>query len=961
MNLLTKKLFLLFVSLLSSFSIYAYDFEIDGIRYDITSFTELTVKASSISETIVGELTIPSEVEFNGKVLKVIEICDDFASSNLQISSLSVDEGIISIGARAFKNCANLATVNIAQSVTYLGEECFYGCSALESFCNNGIVTMGASSFAECKNLKEVSIESLDSLQQKTFLNCSQLMDCNLSNIKSIGKEAFKNCLSLKDYYIPAGVTTIGESAFENLPITSITIPNNVLTIDNFVFKGCTSLLSIIIPNNVRGLGLGVFEGCIALTSVSIGSGIKYLPWIFEGCINLSDIRIEDSITTLTFGYSGEYKPSVPNGNNGTYKPYSSMFNGLHLKNVYIGRNITTEKYCYYAYSKTSYGNTYYYNDFYVPNPPFSGSNINSLTIGPLVSDLIMCGYVNYGESIGAFENCINLDSVVIQSTTTEIPKNTFSGCCKIESLEIPNTVTKIGNNAFLGCAGLKKLSLGSNLVSIGNNAFEGCDSLIEINLKNPNPPTYNTGFTNVHYINTKVNIPTGCFKKYKETEDWEKFWNILERNDLFFEVDYIKYSVINNKEVEIVGNSIYEPTELYIKSKVEYNGNNYDVVSMSNGAFKDCLHLLSFQIENGIRYIGDNAFNKCTNLNTVTLPQSVAIIGEYAFQGCKEVKNMIFEDGGNPLLVLPEKATYDNGYGVKYINGYKTTFDIYYYTSSFSDLSIEKLYLGRNLSKESRCDLGEKRRYRESRTDIYYHYDIYSYDAPFGNLSKLKELTIGENVNILGPEQEYITEVDLYVTPGSFKSCSSIKTVDVKSSTPPSGAEFSTTVYNNAKLYVPNDAYSEYLSTDGWKEFVNMIICPQAILLDKETITMNIGDICKISATVYPENTTDKTITWISSDDSVVKVSNSGEVTGVSEGKATITASCGNVSASCEVEVAATNGIEDILVNPDEELHVYNLSGVLVAEGIKLKNLKQLASGYYIVVSQTKQWKIKI
>ena len=212
-----------------------------------------------------------------------------------------------------------------------------------------------------------------------------------------------------------------------------------------------------------------------------------------------------------------------------------------------------------------------------------------------------------------------------------------------------------------------------------------------------------------------------------------------------------------------------------------------------------------------------------------------------------------------------------------------------------------------------------------------------------------------------MGPEQEYITEVDLYVTPGSFKSWSSIKTVDVKSSTPPSGAEFSTTVYNNAKLYVPNDAYSEYLSTDGWKEFVNMIICPQAILLDKETITMNIGDICKISATVYPENTTDKTITWISSDDSVVKVSNSGEVTGVSEGKATITASCGNVSASCEVEVAATNGIEDILVNPDEELHVYNLSGVLVAEGIKLKNLKQLASGYYIVVSQTKQWKIKI
>lgn len=259
----SKKTFLFLFSILCFLPNYAYDFEINGIRYDITSFTELTVKASSISETLVGELSIPSEIEFSGKVLKVTEISDDFANSNSSISSLTINEGIVSIGNRAFRNCANLKTIDIAQSVTLIGEECFYGCSVLVSFRSNGIVTMGASSFAECKNLKEVSIESLDSLQQGTFLNCSQLMDCNLPNINSIGKEAFKNCKSLKEYNIPASVTTIGESAFENLPITSITIPNNVLCIDNFAFKGCTNLLQIIIPNNVRGLGVGVFEGCI--------------------------------------------------------------------------------------------------------------------------------------------------------------------------------------------------------------------------------------------------------------------------------------------------------------------------------------------------------------------------------------------------------------------------------------------------------------------------------------------------------------------------------------------------------------------------------------------------------------------------------------------------------------------------------------------------------------------------
>ena len=415
--------------------------------------------------------------------------------------------------------------------------------------------------------------------------------------------------------------------------------------------------------------------------------------------------------------------------------------------------------------------------------------------------------------------------------------------------------------------------------------------------------------------------------------------------------------------------------------------------------AFKCCLYLSSVKIEDGITHIGKSVFENCGNLKTITmpsnmqtidiaafkncslldsviLPQTIATIPTECFYGCESLssikipsnvmtfeqnvflnctglKELIFEDSNKPLLLPNGLYDYATGIQKKSVNGKTIQFKIQYFKPYFSGLPIEKLYLGRNLSKDSRYKING-----DGGVDYYL---ISSYDAPFGNLSKLKELTIGENVNILGPEQEYIPEVDLYVTHGSFKNCSSIQTVDVKSSTPPTGAEFSTTVYNNAKLYVPDNTYSEYSSADGWKEFVNMIIAPNAIVLDKETITMNVGDICKISADVYPENTTDKTITWVSSDDSVVKVSDSGEVTGVSEGKATITASCGNVSTSCEVEVAATNGIEDILVNPDEELHVYNLSGVLVAEGIKLKNLKQLASGYYIVVSQTKQWKIKI
>ena len=103
-------------------------------------------------------------------------------------------------------------------------------------------------------------------------------------------------------------------------------------------------------------------------------------------------------------------------------------------------------------------------------------------------------------------------------------------------------------------------------------------------------------------------------------------------------------------------------------------------------------------------------------------------------------------------------------------------------------------------------------------------YYSITSYDTPFCHLPGLKELTIGKNVDILGPGEEYISEVELYVTSGAFKSCNALEKVTVKNTTPPSGAEFSTIAYSNAFLVVPNNTVSLYQVADGWKEFLNVL-----------------------------------------------------------------------------------------------------------------------------------------
>ena len=77
-----------------------------------------------------------------------------------------------------------------------------------------------------------------------------------------------------------------------------------------------------------------------------------------------------------------------------------------------------------------------------------------------------------------------------------------------------------------------------------------------------------------------------------------------------------------------------------------------------------------------------------------------------------------------------------------------------------------------------------------------------------------------------------------------------------------------------------------------------------QSVVLDNSTLELHVGESSKLNATVLPENATDKSVTWTSSNNSVATVDTNGNVTAVSLGTATITAKSGDVTAGCEVKV---------------------------------------------------------
>lgn len=87
----------------------------------------------------------------------------------------------------------------------------------------------------------------------------------------------------------------------------------------------------------------------------------------------------------------------------------------------------------------------------------------------------------------------------------------------------------------------------------------------------------------------------------------------------------------------------------------------------------------------------------------------------------------------------------------------------------------------------------------------------------------------------------------------------------------------------------------------------VRVITEASGVSLSRETLALEVGETGALAAVVTPEDASDKTVTWTSSDESIATVDARGVVTGIAQGEAEITAACGAVSAVCAVTVTAS------------------------------------------------------
>ena len=277
-----KHILLLAALLLGSLTVGAYDFNVNGKYYNITSKTDLTVEVTYekyddwsgiYSSPMGGNVVIPESVTYGNNTYRVTSIGMCAFANCSGLASITIPESVTSIGRFAFNKCSSLTFVTIPESVTSIGGSAFQACSSLTSITIPASVSsIGDNAFGYCSSLTSITIpEGVTSIGSYTFYDCSSLVSITIpEGVASIGNVAFYGCSSLTAITIPKGMTNIGSSTFYGCSsLTSVTIPESVTSIGNDAFRGCSGLTSITIPAGVTSIGDYAFRDCSGLTSIT--------------------------------------------------------------------------------------------------------------------------------------------------------------------------------------------------------------------------------------------------------------------------------------------------------------------------------------------------------------------------------------------------------------------------------------------------------------------------------------------------------------------------------------------------------------------------------------------------------------------------------------------------------------------------------------------------------------------
>lgn len=428
---------------------------------------------------------------------------------------------------------------------------------------------------------------TVTAIGDRAFAGCDELryFDEFPETIKRIGDYAFHGCSKLDYFAFPfdSRVTSIGEDAFsECSALTSISLPEGLMTMGEYAFQHCTALSYVSLPGSLKSISYGAFRFCSSLNDVDFEEGLETIgEEAFALCSSLTDITLPASLTSIgeiAFDQCEALEYVTFNGETPHMGDYA--FSGT----VWMD-NLRKDD------SNIEGGIFYFFNTAYEVVDP----SITTLSLRPgttAIAPLAFAGHEGLTdvvipegvESIGemAFAQCLNVCSVVLPASVRKIGEAAFAANLKLSAITVdaaneayvvvdgvlfdkamthlmqypaaktatsyavpegvetidfyamafnpyladvrlPHSLTEIRSAAFDGCTALTSIAFPENMESIGEAAFEGCSAITDVYSLAVEPP-YLDSYAFDSPKSLTLHVVSALFDAYTKAPVWEDF-----------------------------------------------------------------------------------------------------------------------------------------------------------------------------------------------------------------------------------------------------------------------------------------------------------------------------------------------------------------------------------------------------------------------------------------------------
>ena len=826
--------------------------------------------------TSLSSITIPSSVERIGYGAF-------FACYGL--TSLFIPASVTTIVDGAFMECISLESIivdpgnpvydsrdNCNAIIEKSSKTLIAGC--MNSLVPDGIEAIGDEAFWACMGLTSLHLpNSVRSIGYGAFKWCNHLTEINMpSNLEYIGVEAFDNC-RLTSLVIPESVTFIGAAAFaDGRMLESVILPEGLQSIESYLFGNCPSLKSIIIPSGVQYIGERAFMHCERITSIVVPEGVKYIgECAFSDCDSLLSVSLPSTLSQWgndLFHYDGllqsiYFRYPEPERFKGGFSPFGYGFSRDECI-LYVPGG-------YYERYKANI-DSYYFKDIQISDSIECGINVDGICY-EITSNYHKTVRVVYG----AYEGDIDIPETVM-----------------IDGVEY--RVTGIGDEAFYNRKSVTSIVVPDGVNEIGAKAFYGCDNLVSLTVSKRYPDQIKIDAVDVDYVNCTLYVPGGSRYLYSGTAPWSNIRNIGIDHGITYgvRVGGIRYEIISadDKTAKVV-HSLYKG-DVSIPESVMIDGLEYTVADIATEAFSECQELTSIRIPKTVITLGQMTFENCMSLNKIVFEGNINI-SENVFISCPNIESVISVgttpgtmDFYNPFIGgeyesissidnAKIKAGYDSIYNryisrispIRYNSGYNWECSIQtpalpagkydvslgiimgeddlpnhfhaiiYGITDTSDVvlfdSIDVRKIGTRILKTPHYYINGV---REEEIDVPPFYTTVKIDGPYDTVKIVDGLNIPDGIRGLKVAiQSSINNANV----GVYSETMLLDRIFFE----PIGDDmvmesycgpFTESVFNNATLYVLEEAVDAYRNADGWKLFKNIGIDTAVKPLRKET-----------------------------------------------------------------------------------------------------------------------------